>query len=396
MMPNEVDVDSAVDLALNGNNTPEWVGMWPIMKKYGLQIEEGEDASYIAHEQASLAEALIRGYAEFVLPQLIERFKVVEVEREDLGVFELPCEDGSEASCGESYRLYWGMRGDALLMERASLDLYILSLKTTKEWGKKSDDSARHDMQGMSECATVEQRLEWWAKLLDLGGLEDVPRWFRERHATGAPPIISGVKMEFALKGRRGESPKGSGRYYYENPLIRPWKKTDDLGRITHPYAFQYEFKDDMGGNHRLGKGWGRINIWEDIGVKEWIKLLKEESLQGFPPGRGIEKMFVLPFEYTRNEDDIESWKLEVLEQEKRVEEGRKELRGAREVGDLKQVERLLSKYFPKHTRSCDWPSACVHQIICFGPKEYLHSPMSSMLYTIRVPNHQQEVECQV
>ena len=66
---------------------------------------------YVYYEQASLIEAFIRGYAAFVLPQLIDRFEVVEVEREDLGTFKV---SGSETI------VKFGMRWDALLLEKVN------------------------------------------------------------------------------------------------------------------------------------------------------------------------------------------------------------------------------------------------------------------------------------
>jgi len=381
-------VDYAVEGAL--------VEYWPLVKSQGLILEDSEDAGYVAYEQAALIEALIRGYAAFVLPQLLERFQVVEVEREEMATFSIP-----------GFDLKFGARVDALLMEKESLDLYALSLKTAKEWGKKDDESARHDMQGLSETRVLEQRLGRWQQCLDeaqaqglqdylkLSPYEGIPQWFYDRWATGAPPTLMGVKMEYALKGRRAEEPKGSGRWCYSNPLIRPWKKADDLGGES--YAFRYEFKDPMGGNHRLGKGWNRVNIWEDMGVKEWIERLATQEIQGFSPGVGIASQFVLPIEYYRNEEDMERWERQVVHQEHRVADGVDSLRLIMNRDALnyssQEVENALDEHFPMHTKACDWPTKCPYQVVCFGPKAYLMDPMSSGLFQIREPNHCTELE---
>ena len=131
-----------------------------------------------------------------------------------------------------------------------------------------------------------------------------MPGWFSRRAALGAPPFVFGVKMEYALKGDRREYPKGSGQYFYSNPLIRPWKKASisdtpvegysgpRRGRprkveasLGLPYAINWDFRDDLGANHTLGKGWRPVNIWEDMGVKAWIEVLASESIQGLEPG---------------------------------------------------------------------------------------------------------------
>lgn len=381
---NGYSADDAVQGALEGYE--DWPGVWKLIREQGLILGENEDASYVAYEQASLVEALIRGYALAVLPGLLERFIVVEVEREDVAQFEIP-----------GFRLNFGMRGDALLMEKDSLDLYVLSLKTAKEHGKRDEDSARHDMQGLSETATVDQRLQGWQKFyeetkdLDIPpGERAIPEWFFQRARTGALPQVMGVKMEFALKGRRSEYPEGSGRWTFSNPLIRPWKKADDLGRGGTQYAVKYEFKDDMGGNHRLGKGWTRINIWEDMGVKNWIEMLASESIQGFQPGYALANQFVLPMEIYRNEHDMERWQRQIVAQEKRVAEGRELVLDHNIHPEV--FEEYLDEYFPMHTKSCDWPTRCFYQDVCFGPDSYLHNPISSGLYTVRTPNHKTEL----
>jgi len=378
-------VETAVYIAVS-------IEFWPLAKSKGLMLESAEDASYVYYEQAALIEALIRGYATFVLPQLLERFTVVEVEKEEIGRFEIP-----------GFVLNFGARVDGLLLEKDSLDLFVLSLKTAKEWSKKDDEGARHDMQGLSETRVVEQRLGRWQKIWDSYdsfnkttalsiemsyGFNGIPQWFYVRASTGAPPTVSGVLMQYALKGRREESPKGSGRYTFANPLIRPWKKADDLGR-GNSYAFRYEFKDEMGENHRLGKGWNRVNIWEDMGVKKWIEYLATNEVQGFPPMTALAGQFVLPIEYFRNLEDMEEWEEETIYQEQEIAEGLEKLKTVTN----KEWMSTLRKYFRKQTRSCDWPTKCSFQNICFGPKAYLHDPISSGLYEIRVANHPTEVE---
>lgn len=392
-------VDEAVGQALEK--------FWPAVKAQGFILESSEDASYVAYEQAALVEALIRGYALAILPGNLDRFDIVEAEREDVGIF----------SYG-GFELTFGARLDGLLLERHTQDLYVQSFKTTKEWGKKSDDMARHDMQGLSETAVVDQRLERWHAALDeivaqtpdyfedgrmaqkdyvqVWGDQKIPHWFIARYLTGAAPYVMGVKMEFALKGRRSESPKGSGRYVYSNPLIRPWKKADDLktfGGRAGNYAFKYDFQDELGGNHRLGKGWNSVNIWEDIGVKNWIELLASESLQGFPPGTALANQFVTPMEYYRNEEDIARWKRQIVHHEQRVTQSSAIVANLLSTGNLDEIEAGLDEHFEQRTRSCDWPTKCVYQPICFGPRPYIVAPESSGLYTIREANHPSEVD---
>ena len=158
-----IELDEIVKGVLEG--TEGWPGMWPLLKSKGLVLGDKEDAYYVYSEQAALAEALIRAYATVVLPKLLERFEVVEVERDDHAAF--TSNDGT-------FTLNWGYRADALLMERDSLDLYILSLKTTKEFDRRKANDAERDMQGLSEVAAVDQRLKAWSDLLAKEFKEDV------------------------------------------------------------------------------------------------------------------------------------------------------------------------------------------------------------------------------
>lgn len=383
----EDTVDWAVTVALDGYQ--DWTGYWPQVKSVGLSLEPEEDASYVYYEQAALVEALIRAYAIFVLPQVLDRFQVVDVEREERADFSIP-----------GFTLHFLARVDGILLDKTTGEIFVLSLKTAKEWGKREDDSARHDMQGLSETRVVEQRFARWQKVLEflvnVPGMfpahqdvvspengEIIPWWFVDRFIAGAPPTVSGVIMQYALKGRRENSPKGSGRYCFNNPLIRPWKKADDLGGSG--YAIRYEFQDPMGGNHRLGKGWNRVNIWEDMGVKKWIEYLATNEIQGFSPGTAIASQFILPIEYFRNPDDMDRWERQVMHQEANVAVGRVQVREAA------NKEFALDRFFPMHTRACDWPTKCSFQEVCFGPAAYLHDPLASGLYTIRTANHPSE-----
>lgn len=404
-----VDVDEAVKRALYGHE--KWAGYWPLVKSQGFILETNEDAAYVAYEQAAMVEALIRGWAIFGLPQILERFEIVEAERDEYGVFELPdYNEGPHMTNREGIKLIWGMRGDALLMDKNTLDLFILSLKTKKEWkGQKDEKKNRYDMQGMSETAVVEQRLRRWhnilenkevmAKIIQEYGAnpetplviegESIPWWFIRRFSAGAGPTIMGVKMDFALKGRRSEYPVGSGKYSYSNPLIRPWKRDDGLK--GDGYAFMFEFKDEMGGNHRLGKGWNRINIWEDMGVKKWIELLATEEFQGMSPMTAIQKQFVMPADYFRQEDEINNWKEQRLFEERRIAKGITECVPA--IG-TPMLEHKLNEHFPMYS---NYPTDCTYcpfESPCHdGIKAYMHDPMSSGKYAPRTPNHKAETE---
>ena len=99
-------VDEAVGRALEGDGSG-WPGMWPLMKQKGLVLGEKEDAYYVAWEQASLVQALIRAYAIYALPKLHERFDIVEVEREKKSLKSLRFPDSEFDSATEQTAYCW-------------------------------------------------------------------------------------------------------------------------------------------------------------------------------------------------------------------------------------------------------------------------------------------------
>lgn len=396
-------LDEALGRSLEGDGIG-WPGLWPLMKSKGLILSDKEDAYYVAQEQAAIVEALIRGYYFSQLPVLKARFDIIEVERDGEEIISIP-----EVP---DFQVRFGYRADALLLEKETLDLYILSLKTAKHFYKKREEVAHRDMQGLSEVAVVDQRLGRWDSLLksgpsDITGFDPrtlIPEWFYSRWREGASALVTGVKMEFALKGDRREWPKGSGKYYYSNHLIRPWKKLSLAEQtvpkrrraptasscLELPYAVNWEFKDDLGANHTLGAGWRPVNIWEDMGVKNWIEFLMENQIQDLQPGEAVESMFVTPFEFYRSDEDIDAWKQKTVYSERRTYEGRKKVL---ESTTPKTYLSALNEHFDTHSDRCDYPVTCPYQPICFGgSRALLFDPLISGMYEPRVPNHANEL----
>lgn len=410
---NGVRLDEAVGRVLEGDGDG-WEGFWPMVKKTEFQLGDMEDAGYVYFEQAALAEALVRGYYYYALPKLLDIYEVLETEYDEHSYF-------SDQSVPD-FRLRWGIRTDALLRDKSTDALFILSLKTAKEWRRTSEENNRTDMQGLTEMGAVEQRLGRWQEelvakpewlkgtnpdhlnkggCLNLGGdvkYGTIPAWFIQRFLNGADPLVAGVKMEFALKGYRSEYPKGSGQFKYSNPLIRPYRRAEDGmmikrrgtagNHVSGEYAIQWDFKDPMdGSNHTLGKGWRVTNIWEDMGVRNWIEYCLENDIQGFPAGYAIEKQFVLPVEYNRNPDDVKRKVRQLVNQEWRVDQGRKAVLEALMNRPEDYIEQL-DIHFPQQQ---DFPhscSYCGHKTICLGPDSYKFNPLSHPSFVARTPNH--------
>src|SRR5271170_4793630 len=97
-------------------------------------------------------------------------------------------------------------RHDALLRERSTNFLYLLSFKTAGQWDRRKEQEAQIDMQGLSEAVDVDNRLaaawnyihtgcqptEAWNinEIVD----EHVRKWLCDQPQ---PPRVLGVRYEY-------------------------------------------------------------------------------------------------------------------------------------------------------------------------------------------------------
>jgi hypothetical protein len=372
------------------------------VERRGIQAEENEDIAYTIAEQRALTEALIRLAALRVIPEMLEDFEVLEVEREDAALL--------------TPEILLQGRADALLRERASGDLYVLSWKTTKQWDKRKDADARYDMQGISEAWLIERRFAEWAHQI-VKYLEDpeqlqewrwsdghlevvrrldhevlgIPAWFPKYAANldlGHPPQILGIKMVHLLKGRREESEAAPGRWEHKSPLIRGY--VDPTGpepkyawsyywtcSETHPMRKSQYYPDGRcpgGRKHRLGDAYQPFYAWERMGVKEWIEMLAAGAVQP-EAGDCLGKQHVSPMPYARSPTQREAWLTQAREQEEHVA-----------LASRRQIR--LDKDFPQYTHSCTYPGKCAYIPLCFESPELAADPLATGLYQIREPHH--------
>lgn len=323
----------------------------------------GDFEKYLEAEQYALVEAMVRAYARRRLRPLLEQFEVLEVEREgEWKLSEWPeteykyeCECGSVCrsstlcgACGSDQttdrtkELWFMSRPDALLRERSSNQLYLLSFKTTSQWDKRKEADAQHDMQGLSEGVEVEQRLANWWRILHNGscdGLSDSEE-VNEIGASGystpsssdiakvrylrtlsSPPRVLGVRYEFLLKGERWKDKDLALRFGMDNvraqktPLLRRYvahslpkrgESAFNLGDVC--WSYDYIKDDGMAGSlyyghwksHNVFEGGGRCEagtlrqasayVGKASSVKQWIDALdaSAESMSGYDPTVGL------------------------------------------------------------------------------------------------------------
>jgi len=354
-----VDVDGAVAAALEEYEL-ELIGR-------GLDVELGEDAQWVTDEQRALIEGLVRAYAVAPtgLQALLEQYRVLEVEREDVW------EGFTHAGLAEDgARIDFQARADGLLQERGSADLYVLSFKTASSFDYRQEASNRHDVQGLSEAAVIERGLR----------------------ATDPDARIMGIQMVYLIKGQRTQGEEG-GRYVTQSSLIHPWRKE---GITEAEYAWRYKWAGpdvwpDSGKlrGHTLGKGWTRVDIWNDVGVKSWVDMLASGTVQS-ELGDPFDGIVNMPLPYFRQDRDVQDWIEQAQNQEARVIQDHQALEGVR-VNQSELMRSVVNALAPGYRRSCDWPSKCQFQEVCFGDSSMFTSPLSTGLYEIRRPHHDAE-----
>ena len=405
---------------------------WKVVREAGLKLEPDDDPDYVGKEQAALIEACLRAYAIVRLPELLRKFEVLEVEREDvfpLGEFTIPGVLRTQVPAGVNahdpkqqhklvvlenrgdvrYVVGWQSRCDALLLERETGDLYIQSDKTAAYWGDKVDKQNQHDMQGLSEVAAVEVRLEkWWNQVHNPDTYKaafafNIPTpMYQYLKELPAPPKIQGVRMEFILKGKRSKDKDGEGPRLQRSPLVRGWRNQGVTAR-SDDYAWSWNWRDEMGKKKALNwQNWKSFAAWEiPGGIKRWVEELLAPDAMGYSKvqreaGSCLEQQFVCPMPYFRQDVDMANWYQQTRFQEEEVHGQLVILQEAiQEHGwESGTVTTLLNRWFPQYRRSCDWPDACEFQDVCFSVAVG-RDPIGSGLYRPRVPHHQPEVDQQ-
>jgi hypothetical protein len=395
-----VDVDRAVGVALDGYKSE--------LKHRGLDIELGEDGAYVADEQLALVEGMLRMYSKKGLGELMDQYRVLEVERDE-------CWTGFAKVSAQDSSIDMQARADGLLQERSTGDLYVLSFKTAAGWDYRKDNDARHDIQGLSEAAVIERRLRKdWQDIQDTKRpnemtfamvdqcKSEVKSYVEWLSKFADPPRIMGIQMVHLIKGRReAQGEDGGGPYITQSHLLRGWYKE---GITEREYAWRYKWTGpdvwaDSGRpkGHMLGKGWVRFDVFKEFdgGVSAWVEMISSGIVQP-DAGDPIESTYKQPLPYFRQDQDMQDWIEQTQAAEARVTATMIELERTRVTQPASEFRHTLNVLSQQNKGSCDWPSKCQFQEICFGDESMLTNPCGTGLYERRVPHHQAELMAQL
>lgn len=308
---------------------------------------------YGQEEQMALAEGLLRGWWAYEGEAFLENFAVIEVEQE------------GRAQLADDLVLMF--RPDALVRDKQSGDLYVISWKTCATFQKRNIDQAKHDMQSISEV------WGWRESKWTEGNIRNAR----------IVPGIEGVLYKWIVKGQRRKD-NWDGLYKQSSHLIYGWKKLGNGGGDEAEWSWAYDFeKEDGSGSSRLGKGWKKVPIWREYpgGVKQWIEDLSTNQI--FPRHiDALQAIFPQSLPVERRKDEVESWVRQTVAQEMRIEESLTKVEFVGNTGA--SVDSALDRHFPQHTNSCHSYSGCSFIPICWenAPAEV------GELYQIRSANH--------
>jgi len=435
-------------------------------------VARSEFDRYLQQEQAALVEGMVRAYARRRLRPLLEQFEVLEVEREGewkLSEWEECVNCHKEFVAGEglndchncgycdkdngriSRELWFMSRPDALLRERQSNELYLLSYKTTATWDARKARDIEHDMQGLSEGVEVERRLgEWWRRLSEPTSYAvalsfDIPTpVYKYLKSLAAPPRIHAIRYEFLLKGYRAEDKELSARlgitaYTQHSHLVRQYvatsvpKKGDGGYRVGDTcWSWEYFRVEDDKDSKLSWQNWHSRPVFDrdpyvpmhGESVKEWIDALDasellmsgEDSTVGLQPralgwkspaqAMGVTKehpldeVFVPPVTVWRSEDDLRDWVESIEHQEREVAQHVAEIDAMKRETSLDnpldgQIRSSLNKYFPMNRSSCSYPSECPYVKVCYAGAEMKADPLAvgAGMFKKRIANHPVEEE---
>lgn len=345
-------------------------------KSVDLEMLDTQTAYGIA-EQKAIVEGLIRGWWAKDGERFLKEFEVLADEQEGRAAL-----THSHDGVAESEDMVLMFRPDALVRERSSGDFYIVSWKTASTFGERTVNQYRTDMQSMSEAWGVEET----SLNLTVPGPEMPLNHVYERMK------IEGILYLFAVKGQR-KMDDYLGYKTQDTPLAYCWKKAGATSEDDE-YAWKYSWPtEEMNAKTgklvttKLGKGWRKVPVWTEYpgGVKAWIEALAANQIAPRHIN-ALESIFPQSMPVSRRVDEIESWKRQVVGQEKRIQSA---VEIVNSLTDNPEAFRMgLDEQFPQSTRSCfAYNSKCSFFDICFTPA-VMDDPMSSGLYKIREANH--------
>lgn len=359
-----------------------------------IDIHKSEDLGYVILETGALIEGLIRSFALYRLPSLLNEYDILEVEKEDI------------YNINES-SIFLG-KADGLFKRKSDNKLVVLSIKTDSYLTENTIRDNTHDMQGISEIVIIKDRLNFLYDLLktrnhlELGYddnklnydkdwiiNEDVYNYMQDCYSKNLKNIeINLVQYEHLIKGGRRQDPAKSGIYKRQSPLLHPYKLNSGIdfkSKIFNPDEFMITF-----GQGRPPKNWEKIDIWKIMPVKQWIDMLNTSQVQ--PEIGNILKDIIYTSDLIfRSNEEQEEWVESFGQVINNID---RDLTIYNLHKDSAASRNSFNKRFPKNTQSCHnfYGKDCIFVDVCHNGLR-IDEAFEFGTYQIRHPHHDLERE---
>lgn len=399
--PNDCDrwIDHGVQIALREYSK--------LVDESQIQVKQNEDAAQLYAIEQAKTESLVRAWGIAEFPILTKHFDVYSVEDELI----VPISDN----------LILQARVDCILKDKNhSQAFFNYSLKTMRQYREgKTDTTFSIALQNITEVFAVEQHFKHISdtirnfnqiaekKVADTKKKTSLQQ-FVAKYLPLPPKRVMGTKFCFLVKGGKSESDTETSEFFGDSPLIRGYRqRTKDSGAdISYCHSYYYPNLNNKSGKGSIGKNWEKFNVWEEMGVKEWMEMLRSQSQDhtgqmvfDIQPECGdiIKQQVITPGEVFAKREEIDTTLVQITFQEEVVRKGLTLMNGKMTAyGDEN-----LDLWFPQHRHSCDYPTRCEFYPICHlkdwkgdsVDKKVREDPIGSGLYVWRVPHHKAEKE---
>lgn len=221
---------------------------WKIVEARGFAyLKDEPGVREITTEQQYLVEGLVWSWVIEVLPEVLRRGRIIEVENEGVHVIDCTCGLG-DGILGELEHVQRGCQGvglqqrpDFIVETWVTKELEYNEFKTTGMTGPSFEDKWEVAMQTFSSVLDVERRHGKHVTQFYIHGLIKGKREGEYNPLTKKKDGIIRQNSVFC--------------YAYHKPAAPPAEPED--------WKASYEWIDQMGANRRLSKAYSKVPVWE-------------------------------------------------------------------------------------------------------------------------------------
>lgn len=376
---------------------------WKVVAARGFAyLDENLETKQVTQEQCFLIEGLIWAWTLEVLPEVLRRGRILEVEHDDTYVFGCTCQlgDGIGTKNDHEARECQGIglqcKPDFLLLTYHTEELEYHEFKTTSLDGSLFRD-------------------KWEVQIQTFSAILDAER----RHGKQ----VQSVYIHGLVKGRRegeynADTGKRDGAYKQQSVFCYGYRKAANPPMEQEQWAATYEYFDAYEGKtKRLGKAWKKVPLWELPQELVPAGMSKGEYWARWIPADARRKGLVVLGPFQRQGQMVQHFLEETQGEEARWQQGLWQLY---DLGQAIIAERypegVPTEHAPAIWWEVVWPdprfqtqmnylfprsyacrrygmrNRCQFESICLGHEGWAN-PVASGRYIDRRPHHKDELE---